>query len=210
MVCHTTVRNKQLDLSFGKRAILRGRLTTPDGGPVADAAIYISAAPDNGWGQYGQVAVVKTDSNGTWAATLPPGPSRLITAAYTGSATIQPSDASARLIVPASVRVLRVWPRHIAWGGKVHIRAHLLGGFLPARGVLVRLRLGYGSAKVTYGVQEHVAGNGTFEVTDAFGAGPPAVVRHYWLQECTLPEGDYPFAPACGPRSGLVVGGTIP
>jgi hypothetical protein len=111
------------------------------------------------------------------------------------------------LIVPASVRVLRVWPRHVRWGGRIHVRAQLLGGFLPAQGALIRLRLGYGNAKITYGVQEHVGGDGTFEVTNQFGPGSPAIVRHYWLQECTLPEGDYPFAPACGPRSAVTVGG---
>ena len=71
----------------------------------------------------------------------------------------------------------------------------------------MRLRLGYGNAKTTYGVREHVGGTGVFEVTNRFGPGPPGLVRHYWLQECTLPESDYPFAPACGPRSSLTVGG---
>jgi len=109
--------------------------------------------------------------------------------------------------VPASVKVLRVWPRHVAWGGQVHIEAQLAGGFLPADGALVRLRLGYGNAKTTYGVQEHIGGDGSFEVTNTFGAAPASAIRRYWLQECTLPEGDYPFAPACGPRDTVIVGG---
>jgi hypothetical protein len=88
----------------------------------------------------------------------------------------------------------------------VHVRAQLLGGLLPPGGALVRLRLGYGNAKVTYGVREHVGGDGVFEITNRFGPGPPGLIRHYWLQECTLPESDYPYAPACGPRSSLVVG----
>jgi hypothetical protein len=89
----------------------------------------------------------------------------------------------------------------------VHIKAQLIGGYLPAEGALVRLRLGYGHAKITYGVREHVGGNGIFEVTNRFGPGPASLVLHYWLQECTLPEGDYPFAPACGPRDAVTVGG---
>jgi hypothetical protein len=83
-----------------------------------------------------------------------------------------------------------------------------MGGYLPPGGALVRLRLGYGNAKVTYGVREHVGGDGVFEITNRFGPGPAGLIRHYWLQECSLPEGDYPFAPACGPRSSLTVGGT--
>jgi hypothetical protein len=100
-----------------------------------------------------------------------------------------------------------VWPRHVPWGGFVHVKARLLGGYLPPGGALVRLRLGYGNAKITYGVKEHVAGNGVFRVTNRFGPGPPSIALRYWLQECSLPQGNYPFAPACGPRNFVTVGG---
>lgn len=199
---------KRAAISFGRRAVIHGALMTDQGAPVPNATIAILSAPDNGLGQYSEIGSVTTAATGVWKATLPPGPSRLVEAAYAGSSTIRPSSGYARLTVPASVRVLRVWPRHVRWGDQVHIRARLLGGFLPPQGALVRLRLGYGKAKVTYGVREHVGGNGTFVVTNRFGPGPPAIVRHYWLQECTLPEGDYPFAPACGPRSAITVGGS--
>jgi hypothetical protein len=192
---------------FGKPVQLRGRLTDVRGVPIANAPIHILTAPDNGPSPYSQAASATTGGDGIWRVSLPPGPSRLIAAVYGGSHTIQPSQGWARLIVPALVKVLRVWPRHIAWGGKVHIKAQLVGGYLPTEGALVRLRLGYGSAKVTYGVREHVGGSGIFEVTNTFGPGPASLVLHYWLQECTLPEGDYPYAPACGPRTGVTLGG---
>lgn len=192
---------------FGRSMKLRGLLTTAVGRPVPGATISILAAADDGLSQYSQVASATTDSKGAWRATLPAGPSREVTAVYNGSTTIQPSKATATLIVPASVRVLRVWPRHVPWGGKVHIAAQLKGGWLPPEGALVRLRLGYGPAKITYGVKEHVRGNGVFEVTNTFGSGPASLMLHYWLQECTLPEGDYPFAPACSQRSAITVGG---
>ncbi len=198
---------KRAAVSFGRRAAVHGTLTTAQGAPIPDARVAIVTAPDNRVGQFREIGSVTTDATGAWGAALPPGPSRIIRAAYAGSPTLQPSSGQARLIVPASVKVLRVWPRHVVWGGQVHIRAQLLGGFLPPQGALVRLRLGYGNARITYGVREHVAGNGTFVVTNRFGPGPPLVVRHYWLQECTLPEGDYPFAPGCGPRSAVTVGG---
>jgi hypothetical protein len=195
---------------FGSAVVVHGLLTTVDGLPIANARVDLMTAPDNGLSEYSRAGTVTTGANGSWTVTLPAGPSRLIAAAYGGSGTIQPSEGWARLIVPARVKVLRVWPRDIPWGGKVHIRAQLLGGFLPSGGALVRLRLGAGNARITYGVQAHVGGNGTFEVTNAFGPGPATVTRHYWLQECTLPEGDYPFAPACGPRSDVTVGGPAP
>jgi len=195
-------------IGFGERARLHGLLMTATGAPIAGARVSILTAAANGLSGYSQIASATTASDGTWAAELPPGPSRLIEAVYSGSPTIEPSTSWAKLVVPASVRVLRVWPRHVPWGGKVHIKAQLLGGYLPAEGALVRLRLGYGKSKITYGVQEHVGGNGVFEVTNSFGPGPARLVLHYWLQECTLPEGDYPYAPACGPRDHVTVGGS--
>ena len=209
-ICRTPriVLQSQKRAGFGQPAVLHGLLTTEGGLPLPGAPIEIQTAPDNGLSEYTMVASATTNADGAWAITLGAGPSRLISASYGGAPTVQPSRGAAALSVPASVKVLEVWPRHIPWGGRVHIKAQLLGGYLPAGGALVRLRLGYGSAKITYGVQEHVAGDGIFEVTNTFGPGPFGLVRRYWLQECTLPEGDYPFAPACGPRSGVLVGGS--
>jgi hypothetical protein len=187
--------------------VLHGRLATVLGKPIAGARVTILTAPDNGLSQYAPAASAKTSPVGTWWVSLPAGPSRLIDAVYGGSPTIQPSQSWSRVLVPARVSVLGVWPRHVRWGGFVHIKAQLLGGFLPPEGALVRLRLGYGNAKITYGVHEHVGGDGSFKVTNRFGPGPPSLRLHYWLQECTLPEGDYPFAPACGPRNFVTVGG---
>jgi hypothetical protein len=194
-------------VSFGRRAVVHGVLMTATGAPIAGAPITVYTAPQNGLYQYVPAASAKTSSAGTWWIRLQAGPSRLIDAVYGGSPRIQPSQSWGHLLVPARVRVLRVWPRHVPWGGFVHIKARLLGGYLPPGGALVRLRLGYGNSKITYGVKEHVGGNGTFQVTNRFGAGPRSVLLRYWLQECTLPEGDYAFAPACGPRNFVTVGG---
>ena len=82
----------------------------------------------------------------------------------------------------------------MAWGGTVRITGQLLGGYLPSGGALVRLRIGQGSSYQTYGVQEHVTGNGRFTTTYQFGAGDPAAYRSFWFQIATLPMGDYPYA----------------
>ena len=195
-------------VAFGDGVTVHGLLRTAQGVPVAGAPVQILAAPTNGLDQFSEVAVATSAGDGTWTAKLPAGPSRIIEAVYGGSATILPSSGQATVSVPASVRVLRVWPRRVAWGHKVHIEVQLSGGWLPVDGALVRLRLGFGNAKSTYGIQEHVSGDGRFEVTNTFGSAPAWVVRRYWLQECTLPEGDYPYAPACGRRVVITVGGS--
>ena len=67
-----------------------------------------------------------------------------------------------------------------------------------ADGALVHLRLGQGSAQTTYGVHEHVGGDGRFTTTYTFGQGLAGVHRRYWFDVASLPTGDYPFAPARG------------
>jgi hypothetical protein len=103
--------------------------------------------------------------------------------------------------------LLNVWPRHVAWGGTVHLVGQLLGGYLPPRGALVRLRIGYGSTYSTYGVEEHVAGDGRFSTVASFGPGDPSILRTYWFQIASLPMGNYPYAPAASQRVPVLVGG---
>jgi hypothetical protein len=164
-------------------------------------------APDNGRNVFTQAATTTTAPDGSWSAKLPRGPSRLVQAIYDGTNTVEPSSSGQiRVIVPASVKLLKVSPRHVAWGGTVHIIGQLQGGYLPPAGALVRLRIGFGSAYTTYGVQEHVTGNGRFSTTYTFGAGVSGVRRRYWFQVASLPVGDYPYAPANSRKITVTVG----
>ena len=193
---------------FGRGTTVSGWLGTPDGTALGGQAVRVLTAPDNGLGQFSQAAVVTTAANGGWSAALPPGPSRLVEAVYDGGATTEASQsAQVHLVVPAKVKLLSVSPRRVAWGGTVRITGQLLGGYLPADGALVRLRIGQGSSFQTYGVQEHVAGSGRFTTTYAFGAGDPRFHRSFWFQLATLPVGDYPYAPAASGRRSVLVGG---
>jgi hypothetical protein len=175
--------------------------------PIPGAPVHILAAPDNHYSPYAQLATATTTAAGSWTATLPPGPSRVIRAVTDGTATILPSSGEVRTVVPAKIRLLRVWPRHVAWGGTVHLVGQLLGGYLPPGGTLVRLRIGYRSTYNTYGVEEHVTGNGRFSTVASFGPGDPSVFRTYWFQIASLPMGNYPFAPAASQRVNVLVGG---
>jgi hypothetical protein len=89
----------------------------------------------------------------------------------------------------------------------VRIRGSIRGGYLPSSGELVRLRIGYGKASTTYGVQTHVTGNGKFSTTYTFGAGDASVHRRYWFELSTLPVGDFVYAPGTSRRLSVLVGG---
>lgn len=199
----------QMRVAHGQATNLNGWLGTYTGVALARKPVTILAAPDNGLGQFAPVATVTTATNGTWTAPLPPGPSRLIKAAYNGDPTTEASiSGEVNLIVPAKIEPLSVSPRKVAWGATVHIIGQLLGGYLPPGGALVRLRLGYGKAHTTYGVKEHVTGNGIFSTSYTFGAGLSSVHRRYWFQLASLPMGgDYPFSPASSTKVTVLVGG---
>ena len=195
-------------VGHGKRTTVSGWLGKPDGTALGGQSVHVLSAPDNGLARFSQVAVVKTKANGTWSAMLRAGPSRLVEAYYGGGPTVEPSVSSpVHVVVPAKVKLISVFPRRVPWGGTVRIVGRLEGGYLPPGGALVRLRIGFGPAYTTYGVQEHVTGNGRFSTTYKFGLGDPSVHRTYWFQIASLPMGNYPWAPAASRKLFVTVGG---
>jgi len=203
-----TVQQSETRAGYGKSATVSGWLGTSSGVALGGQQMSIMTAPNNGSNAFTQAATVTTAADGTWTATLPPGPSRLVEAVFGGTSAVAPaSSAELQLVVPASIKLVSISPRKIAWGGTVHISGDILGGYLPTTGELVRLRIGYGKASTTYGVQTHVTGAGSFSTTYTFGAGDPSVRRRYWFELSTLPVGDFAYAPGSSRRLSVLVGG---
>jgi hypothetical protein len=195
---------------YGRGVTVHGLLRTSQGVALPGQIVHILGAPDNGSNAFGELTAAATAADGSWSAKLPAGPSRIIAAVYNGTATVQPSTGQARTIVPASVKLLHVTPQRVAWGGTIHITGQLQGGYLPSDGALVRLRIGFAKAFVTYGVKEHVTGDGVFSTSYTFGAGVSSIVRRYRFQVGSLPTGEYPYAPARSRAISVIVGGHPP
>jgi hypothetical protein len=204
VVTHSSKR-----VAHGRATRVSGWLGMANGTALAGQTIRVLTAPDNGQGEFSQAAIATTRANGSWTAKLPAGPSRLVEAGYGGAPTLEPSTSGqVHVVVPAKVELISVSPARIAWGGTVRIVGKLDGGYLPPSGALVRLRLGQGSGYTTYGVQEHVTGNGRFATTYTFGAGLPSVHQTFWFQIASLPMGgDYPWAPSDSRKVDVIVGG---
>jgi hypothetical protein len=192
----------------GKTTTVSGWLGTYNGVALGGQTIEVLTAPDDQQDAFAPTATATTASNGSWTATLPAGPSRLVEAQYAGGGDAEGSTSGTITeIVPAKVKLLKIYPRQVAWGHTIHIAGQLTGGYLPAGGALVRLRIGLGSAHTTYGVHEHIGGDGHFTTTYTFGVGEPSVLRSYWFQIASLPMGDYPYAPANSRKLSVLVGG---
>ena len=192
---HLVMRSSKR-VGHGRRTTVSGWLGLPDGTALAGQVLALLTAPDDGLGRFTQAAIATTAANGSWSASLPPGPSRLVEAYYAGGSTLEPSvSAQVHVIVPARVKLITLTPRRVAWGGTVRITGQLLGGYLPPGGALVRLRIGQGRSFQTYGVQEHVTGNGRFTTTYTFGVGDPAVYRELLVPDRDVADGRLPLRP---------------
>ena len=205
------VNHDSRTVGHGRSTVVSGWLGMANGTALSGQRVVVRTAPDNGLGHFNEAVVTTTASNGSWSAQLPAGPSRLVEAVFGGGSTLEPTtSAQVHVLVPGIVKLISVSPRRVAWGDTVHIVGRLLGGYLPAGGALVRLRIGFGSSYTTYGVQEHVTGHGRFSTTYTFGLGDASIYRSYWFQIASLPMGNYPWEPSASRRVSVVVGGHPP
>jgi hypothetical protein len=198
------------DVAFGRSVRVQGLLMSSAGLPLASQPVAVLTAPDNGSDAFTEATAVTTGTDGRWTATLPPGPSRLIEASYAGSATVLPAIGSATVVTPAKIELTSVTPDRTAWGSTVRITGRVLGGYIPASSKLLRLDLGVvgipGLSKIQ-GIP-NVSPDGRFTTTYTF-AHAYGVVR-FWLMVSSLPEADFPFAPAHSRRLVVTVGVPAP
>lgn len=180
-------------VSFGSPARISGWLGISSGNALGGQMIEVMTAPADGSPTFTLATEVRTRSNGTWTARLPAGPSRLIKAVYPGTSQIAPAASdSSSIAVPASP-VLHVQPRRTHWGSAIRIFGRLRGGYIPASGELVVLRIGWhgGVAEIGH-VYTDLAGHFAATYTFLRGSGS----EHYRIWAQTVRESDYPFQPA--------------
>jgi hypothetical protein len=147
--------------------------------------------------------VAVTSPDGVWRATLKPGPSRLISAAYPGSHITEPA-VSASVSLTSSTKVsLSIRPQITLWGDTIRISGRVLGGNIPA-GKLLRLRIGTAGIYSTVGIPS-IDRHGHYTTTWTFASGNGTV--RYWFSVSTLPEADYPYAQTSSPRVYVTVHG---
>jgi hypothetical protein len=200
----------QASVAYGQPVTLHGALASSAGLPIPSQQVAILTTPDNGSNAFAQAATVTTGPDGSWTATLPPGPSRIVQASYAGSPTILPATGSATVITPAKIKLTSVTPDRTPWDSRVRITGRVLGGYIPASSKLLRLDLGIVGIPGLRKIQgiPNVAPDGTFTTTYKFGRYQ-GVVR-FWLQVSSLAEADFPFSPWHSRRWIVTVGVPAP
>jgi hypothetical protein len=129
---------KARSVRYGKRLRVNGRLTRPDGTPVAGAQVCVAARNDAAHSPLRPARTVVTDADGRFTDTLRRGPSRrvyLVTRVADGAV----SD-SVMVHVRAPVR-LHAAPRRLFNGQVLTLGGRLRGRPIPRRGVLVELQV---------------------------------------------------------------------
>jgi hypothetical protein len=201
------VSSSTKQVSYGKSTTVSGILATTDGTALAGRTVQILAAPNNELGQWSQVAVVTTGGDGTWSATLPPGPSRLVEAAYAGDTTTLPSTSNTvTMVVPARIKIT-ITPHQLPWNGVLTLHGHLVGGYIPPDGVAMRVLIGLPHLSHPYLAQSfRTNAAGAFALKfKAFGGGHGVTRYPMWLAT-TSNESDYAYAKSSSRRMNITFG----
>jgi hypothetical protein len=197
---------KRANVAFGQAVRVRGLLTSSAGFPLAYQPVAILTAPDNGSNAFTEAAAVTTGPDGSWTATLPPGPSRIIRAVYAGSQTVLPASGQASTTVPAKIRI-SISPRIVPWGSRLRITGRVLGGYVPTNSNLLRLNVGIGRIGHLEGLPK-IDPDGRFVIVWKFDPGQG--VLHPWFSVGTLSESAFPYSPGTSQRIVITLGEPTP
>lgn len=130
---------KQVAVRHRGAATVNGRLTNPDGQPLRDVAIEVSARPALPGAGFAAAGFVRTDSDGRFSYRLRGTSSRTLRFRYPGTSRIRPAVTDISVAVPAS-STFRLSPPRIFNGETVTFAGRVRGGPIPAQGKLVELR----------------------------------------------------------------------
>jgi hypothetical protein len=178
---------------FGRRHVVRGRLRTADGAPIANAAIdMVSKTTAVNARELAKRAGPRTGADGTWRVVLPRSvSSRDVTFRYRSHVndTVASASASVRLRVRAGLQ-LTIHPRRVRQGQAIHFDGRLLGGPLPRGGkqVVLMARASQGGW-VRFNVVRTGAG-GRFRALYRFRQAGAAAYR---FRALSLSEAAYPY-----------------
>jgi hypothetical protein len=178
---------------FGRRHVVRGRLRTIDGAPIADAAIdMVSKTTAVDARELAKRGGPTTGADGGWRVALPRGvSSRDVAFRYRSHVndTVAAATASVRLRVRAGLH-LAIHPLRARQGQAIHFDGRLLGGPLPRGGkqVVLLARASRGGW-VRFNVVR-TDGGGRFRTDYRFRQAGAALYR---FRALSLSEAAYPY-----------------
>jgi hypothetical protein len=186
-------RRSTLTGPYGRRQVIRGRLTSASGAGVRNAQIELLIEIDGRAGGALDKGGARTRADGRFTLVLPRNASsRTLLLRYRSHVndTVAAAERGLRLNVRAGVR-LAVSPRVAARGRSVRLIGRLVGRPLPPHGKVVELQArSPGEAWITFRTIR-ASRSGRFATRYTFRRGGPA---RYLMRARVREADDYPFA----------------
>jgi hypothetical protein len=188
-------RTKRATLTapYGRRNVIRGRLTTAGGAGIRSAKVEMLTTIDGRAGAPLDKGGARTRRDGRFTLILPANASsRTLLLRYRSHAndTVSIAEATLRVRVKAGVR-LRLAPHTAVRGGTVRLSGRLVGRPLPATGKVVELQArSPGERWITFRTVR-ASRRGRFATRYTFRQGGPAL---YLMRARVREAGDYPYA----------------
>jgi hypothetical protein len=181
----------ELRVPFGKRAAIKGTLTTAAGSPIPGAEITVLARAAMAGAEYLAVGSIRTDAAGAFKYGAPAGWSRTLDFHYRGDAKYKHADEQVALRVPAAVTISA--SRHsVRNGQRVRFAGKLRGRPYPAKGKVLDLQAYYRHRWRTFATPR-AARNGKWSYLYRFEATRGSVL--YKFRARVRATSDYPYEP---------------
>jgi hypothetical protein len=189
----TRTRRATLTSAYGRRNVIRGRLTTGSGAGIRNARVELLTAIDGRGGPPLDKGGARTRRDGRFTLILPANASsRTLVLRYRSHAneTVSIAEATLRVRVRAGVR-LSVDPHIAARGHTVKLSGQLLGRPLPATGKVVELQArSPGERWITFRTVR-ASRRGRFATRHIVRQNGPAL---YLMRARVREADDYPYA----------------
>jgi hypothetical protein len=188
-----TTKRQTLTSPYGRRNVIRGRLTTAAGAGIRNARIELLTSVDGSTGAPIDKGGARTRRDGRFTLILPANvSSRTLLLRYRSHAndTVSVAEGTLRLKVRAGVQ-LSVAPHTAARGRTVRLSGRLIGGPLPETGKVVELQARSPGEKWITFRTIRASRRGTFATRYRFRQGGPAL---YLMRARVRETGDYPYA----------------
>jgi 5-hydroxyisourate hydrolase-like protein (transthyretin family) len=185
----TTTKKTSRRLGFTSSPAILGALVTETGQPIAGATVAVLARLRQSGAQPAQIATVTTRADGTFSYTLPGGPSRTVTFAYTAfSGDAKPATTASLKTTVRAIVSARISPRSVRAGKSITLTGRLR--LLPRRGVEVKIQARQGNK--WRGIDDvRTNASGRFRWRYHF---PASQARRTYAFRARVVSSNYPFA----------------
>lgn len=174
---------KPVKLAYAGKSTADGIVSTGAGVPIVGGTVQISQTVG---GAVRVLGTVKTNDAGRWTYHVPAGPSRDLNFEYMGTDVIDTANGSAGAELVTGKVTLKA-AKVVKVGKKLVLRGKLSGGYIPAKGVALRVYFTEKGAKGTgdYSATYHTNTKGAFTIKEPSQKSARGRTYTFWVKVVT-------------------------